>query len=353
MSTAKAAQERRWLVEAVAWHTHLAEIDALSSEDFEVWLAADPGHTRAWQQVQRSCEFIAEHADSPRARELRSAALRNVRDAKRERESRSEPWRWRRAAMAAAVVMTVGTGVLTWQLTAPDVYETTFGEIRVVSLQDGSRVALDSNSQLRVDYSTRARDLQLGRGQARFEVAHDVERPFSVTVNGQKIVATGTEFNIDMLNATVFVTLISGSVEFVPKARTSGDAAIAGGMTERIDAPPGNASPQGVIRIQAGEQLIVSPATPPYLINVDVDRTTAWQSGRLVFANESLASVVERVSRYADRPVQVEDEAIGALRISGVFKTGDIDGFVETISNYVGVRAERGRKGEIVLRHRG
>src|SRR3546814_4699192 len=64
---------------------------------------------------------------------------------------------------------------------------------------------------------------------------------------------------------------------------------------------------------------------------VDVGRAVAWESGHLVFADEPLSSVVERINRYATRPVKV-DRDIGKLRISGVFRTGDLDTFVDTVT---------------------
>src|SRR3546814_18512458 len=83
--------------------------------------------------------------------------------------------------------------------------------------------------------------------------------------------------------------------------------------------------------LTAVEQLRVAPDSVPVVAMVDVGRAVAWESGHLVFADEPLSSVVERVNRYATRPVKV-DRDIGKLRISGVFRTGDLDTFVATRS---------------------
>src|SRR3546814_3966246 len=78
-----------------------------------------------------------------------------------------------------------------------DLYRTVLGERRVVTLADGSTVSLDAASEVRVAYSERARELALVRGQARFDVAHDPRRPFAVQARDQRVVATGTAFNVD------------------------------------------------------------------------------------------------------------------------------------------------------------
>lgn len=337
MTNLAIAPARRRLVEAVAWRTQLTDADAGSSEAFEAWLA-EPGCADAWAQVQGSWEFMSEQAATPELLELRRRALRNARNAGREQTHRL-PGRWRRIALAACVLVTIGVAFFAWRLNSPEVYKAAIGEMRVVTLRDGSRVALDSRSEIRVRYSRNARELELSRGQASFEVAHDVERPFSVTAAGQKVIATGTAFNVDMLKSKTLITLISGSVAVVPSTHD-------GGTRSSLRRSPAS------LKMSAGEQLVVSASSPPYVRAVNVQRATAWQTGRLIFDDEPLSSVVERVSRYADRPVLVGDDQTGALRISGAFRTGDIDGFVETISNYVGVRAEQGKQGEIVLRRR-
>src|SRR3546814_14767664 len=79
---------------------------------------------------------------------------------------------------------------------------------------------------------------------------------------------------------------------------------------------------------------------------------SAWESGHLVFADEPLSSVVERINRYATRPVKV-DRDIGKLRISGVFRTGDLDTFVDTVTRYLPVVATVRDDGGVTLHHKG
>ena len=107
-----------------------------------------------------------------------------------------------------------GVGSYTW-LNRPDDYQTAAGERRVVTLADGSRLSLDASSEVTVQYRKHARDLHLLKGQARFDVAHDKSRPFSVVAGNQRVIATGTAFNIDMAGPKVFVTLIEGHVVVV------------------------------------------------------------------------------------------------------------------------------------------
>ena len=364
--------EPRRLVEAVAWRTHLTESEAETSEAFEAWLASDERNSAAWSQIQQPWEFFGEHAAAPELLEVRRAALADARNTSRNRWIRPALLALRsRFAIAAGILIAAVGGLAIWQSNQPDIYLTASGERRTVTLEDGSQIALDSQSEVRVRYSKGARNLTLLKGQARFDVAHDVERPFSVAADGQKVVATGTSFNVDLLGADLLVTLIEGRVvvlrtadPLVPPSREQGrtDAhpVFRKGTGPQIDGREGGAdawtgqrseSGRG-IELVAGEQLMVSPTTPPSVEQINVDRATAWQNGQLVFENEPLSSVVARVNRYARRPIDLADSQTAGFRISGVFRAGDVDGFVSTITHYLPLRADQTDDGSIHLSHR-
>jgi transmembrane sensor len=182
-----------------------------------------------------------------------------------------------------------------------------------------------------VRYAAHSRSLTLVAGQARFEVAHDVLRPFSVTARGQEVVATGTVFNVDLMGSELLVTLIEGHVTVLAQE----SPAIA------LDQLPDR------IALDAGEQLVLSPAGKPRIARVNIERTTAWQNGQLVFEDEPLDTVLARISRYGNRQVIAGDAACAGLRISGVFREGDVAGFLSTITSYLPVVARRMNDGTI------
>jgi transmembrane sensor len=337
--------ESQSLYEAALWLTRLQEADAETSTAFETWLDTSPEHAAAWQQVNESWALIGEHSASPELVELRRAALGDARSRRRDRSPRTSwlGWRSTAAVAAAALGLTVGAVVL-WQSAQSDAYRTAAGERRTVTLIDGSTVTLDSQSEVRVRYTRSARALTLTRGQARFDVAHDVERPFSVVAGGQKVVATGTVFNVDLLGSKVLVTLIEGHVVVLPQVQGD-DAARPNTGNANQSAPrlPAQRLPRMIasgrgVELLAGEQLIASPVEAPTVERVNVDRATAWQNGELVFENEALSSVIARINRYTKARIELADTSTADLKISGVFHTGDVDGFVSTITSYLPVR---------------
>ena len=326
------------LTEAAAWRVRLAENDLADSPALAAWIAEDARNAAAWKQVQEQWALFAEHATSPEIIELRCRALAHAHEAGRGRWVRSKRFAIaHRLGIAAGIVAVTIGGLFAWTQ-QPEVYGTRAGERRIVTLADGSQVALDSRSEVKVRYSAHARELTLTGGQARFDVAHDVERPFIVTADGHKVIATGTSFNVDLFGPRLLVTLIEGHV-VVSSEPTFNQPANMDSQLDRIS-------------LDAGEQVVFSPQAPPSVAHVNLGQATAWESGEVVFENEALPVVVARINRYARHGVVIADTQTSELRISGVFHTGDVDGFVSTISAYLPVRVDKSTDGTTRLTHR-
>jgi transmembrane sensor len=326
------------LNQAATWCVRLAENDLEGCPELTAWLAADARNAEAWKRVQDDWALFAEHASSPELLELRSQALIHAREAGRGRWVRSRRFAIaHRLGIAAGIVLLAVGAMLVWTR-QPDVYTTRAGERRLVTLADGSQVALDSRSEVSVQYSARARELTLTRGQARFDVAHDVERPFTVTADRHKVIATGTSFNVDLFGPSLLVTLIEGRVIVSSTLRLI--------EVGQVDTTPAR------ITLDVGEQVVFSPKAPPKVARVNLGQASAWENGEVMSDNDSLATVVERINRYAQHPVVIGDDQTAQLHISGVFHTGDVDGFVSTIASYLPVHAEKESDGTTRLTHR-
>ncbi len=387
------------LEHAAAWRVRLTESGGERVPEFKLWLAEDPRNEEAWRTVQTPWRMLGEYAASSELIVERRAALagppraarRGVGGAGGRPPAAGPPrgrwgvylgppsnWRpgrgpaaaggrggargglggaWGRrpaavAAMVAFVAVAAGAGLLFWQTRQYVVYRTGAGERRVVTLADGSQITLDTRSEVAVRYTVHSRRLELERGQARFDVAHDAERPFTVAAEGHQVVATGTAFDVDLLGRDLRVTLIEGHVVVLPRNAPTrpyrpgsmGDASVpstAAGAVEPSD--------WARIVLDPGEQLLVPAGGAPRIDHVDVDRVTAWERGQVAFKNDQLTAVVARMNRYASRPIVIGDASTGNLRISGVFHEGDVDGFVNTLASYLPISAHSGPDGSIVL----
>lgn len=333
--SAHTVDQTRRLEEAAAWRLRLQRDPAVEfSADYIVW-RADLDNEAAMDAVGKGWNAVGALSTSPELLAMRQQALSRVRKAG---ASPARRFRWLRAAAAVVLVAGFGAGLAQFIALQPVAYATEIGQRRVVGLPDGSQISMDSDSRITVDYTQTGRALVLERGRARFDVAHDTSRPFTVTAGTETVVAVGTSFNVEKLGPTVLVTLIQGQVvvkdeQGQPSARSA-------------------AKPRPSVSLTPGQQLVAGPqAAQPAVSTADLQVADAWQAGHLVFRDEPLDAVVARVNRYTEHPVTL-DPAVAGIRISGVFNAGDVGSFVSALTSYVPVQASTNARGGILLQPR-
>jgi len=294
--------------EAAEWFVEfrLGHIDAAGRRAFDTWIRTSPEHLRAYLEVAavweegssltahrglNSDDLIAlAHTEG----NVVSLDLVSPRPGQRRRLSTT------RLAMLAAglAIFVLGVaGMLLWHPGRDPVYATTAGERRILRLEDGSCVELNSRSRIQVRFSPQQREVELLEGQALFQVAKDSHRPFVVRSDELRVRAVGTQFDVNRKTAGTIVTVVDGRVAL----QSEGPAAIL---------------------LSAGDQLTVSDQTPrlqPQHASPAV--ATAWTQGQLVLDSETLADVAEEFNRYSTRRLTVQDLADHPLRLSGVFAT--------------------------------
>lgn len=324
---------------AAAWWQRLRKDPAIEiSSDFLEWIA-EPANNKAFKAVESTMMALSDFGATPNILDMRRTALTRLRHAGVKR------WLPRETLgriAAALLIVAIGGGTF-WYVrsTAPDFYTTEVGERRIVALMDGSRISLDSDSEVNVRYTPAARMIELDRGRARFDVAHDVKRPFTVTAGNKTVVAVGTSFDVERLGSTVLVTLIQGHVLVKDTARPA--------ITPSPSAV--QPRPKAAVPMVAGQQLVAAADLTPVVSHADISDATAWEAGHLVFRGEPLAQAVERVNRYTDHPIVVDPSAAN-VRISGVFNAGDVGSFVSAITGYFPVEATTDANETITLQKR-
>jgi transmembrane sensor len=197
-------------------------------------------------------------------------------------------------------------------------YSTDIGEFHRVTLSDGSTIALNTDSEVRVRYSSHHRHVDLMRGEALFTVAKNKERPFDVEAGSTTVRAVGTAFSVRLhesgANERVDVVVSEGRVAINPPSTPTYPAgSVAAVRNGRVDAT---------------------------LIDVeDITSKLAWTSGRVMFQGEKLRDVVEELNRYNLRKLQVTDPDIASLRIGGTFQATDPDGFARALGATFGIKS--------------
>lgn len=310
--------------EAALWVARLHGPDRSPAMDaeFRSWQARSPVHreafgrcTETWQDVSRiSLATAFETIATQRPRSDRQGVRGLTR---------------RMAAAAALATVLAGGVMLAEHWREQGLYRTAVGEQRLIVLDDGTRMLLNTNTQVRVDYGSALRAVEVGSGEALFEVAKEVRRPFVVRVAGSEVVAVGTAFSVRFIDGAdggdaLAVTLIEGQVNVRP-ATQGRDTGLA--SEQAMVLRPGD-------RLQLDRQArTLGSAQQRGLDRPNVDQVLAWKRREAVFQEASLPEAVAEMNRYSRTPVVLLDGlADSGLHVSGLFRTGDSAGFARAVA---------------------
>jgi transmembrane sensor len=331
--------------------THLAAADWLvrlqstdvSIEDtlaWQAWLNENPTNAQAFARIEEISQVLRD-VPAPSAVSARQFA-RDRYDASVpikdwDQPDVRRPWT---AIAAAATLAILALTFLFWKTPpAANTFSTAIGENRTVALADGSTIALAADTYITVALSEKERNIELTKGEALFTVAKDAARPFKVHAGDATIVAVGTAFNVERDSDRAVVSVTEGRVvvepvshflpvsvlqEFKPKLRS--------------------------VRLVAGQQTTAGSAgieEPTKMENPATD----WQTGHLAFHLQPLRYVLEDVNRYAQKPIVLASDDVGALVITGTVERENISGWVKSLERAFDLQATE-EADQITLRAR-
>ncbi|CNI10977.1 FecR family protein [Yersinia vastinensis] len=182
---------------------------------------------------------------------------------------------------------------------------TALGEIKHISLDDGSEIILNSNSAVDIDYSSGQRLITLRRGEVYAIVAKDdAKRPFVVSSRDAQALAMGTRYTVEQQVAETHVAVVESTV-----------------------AVSANENPQVRVLLAAGQQISLNKhaITRPISVNPNAD---SWVQNQLIFENASLEQVIEQLTRYRAGLMYIDPrsrEVLSQLRFTGVLPATDSD----------------------------
>lgn len=303
---------REIIAEAGVWVARLGGPNAEpSKKGLRRWLAESEAHRRAFDLATE----VWEEAGALRG----CAAAHLTRHKPPKRFGRKRFFPGAAACAAAAAIAAVIVGVFTFGGT--DI-ATAVGEQRQVTLEDGSRVLMNTSTQLKVRYDKYQRRVDLEKGEARFDVTKNPNRPFVVTAGGREVTALGTSFEVRRDPTEVSVVLIDGKVTVATVA-------------ESPDAAP--FAPAEVEVLHPGQRLTFAAGRPARLDRPPLQRVTDWQRGRVSLDNSSLADAIAEMNRYSIVQLRVQRPEAASLKVSGIFRAGDSMSFARAVSQAYGL----------------
>ncbi|MCD4514293.1 FecR family protein [Brucella pseudogrignonensis] len=314
--------------EAVEWVIRMGGPPLSPNEisDFERWRARSEFHAQAFEFSSQTWADLAELRHDPGTLAKDSVPVsRNQSSGRGILRKRNLGGAWVRAGILSICLLAAGSFFSYWygnpiMIMAAD-YRTEPGEMRSVSLPDGTSVDLSSGSAIALQFSDKERRVELLTGAAYFTVvpkSSTETRPFVVQGGGGTATALGTQF---------LVSLVSGDVE-VAVAEHDVRVALLGkeGHDESVVLSTGQA-----VRYSATNGL-------GHVQERNVELASSWRRGRLVFDQVPLAEVINELNHYRRGRIVIGSASLGNRKVSGAFQTEDLDDALHTIAREMGLK---------------
>jgi transmembrane sensor len=296
------------------------EWNAEDQAALDAWLAESPAHLVAYWRVEGAWQ---------RAQRLRAVRPTDSVPSNDGSLKRSRPVLRGVVAAFGAVIVAAAAAMLFAAKPHDQVISTPVGGREIVSLKDGSRVELNTDTILRIDVAPDHRLASIEKGEAYFQIAHDAKHPFVVAARDRRITVLGTRFIVRQTPDHLEVALLDGRVW--------------------VDGNAGQPDAHGML-LMPGDEVI---ATSNSLSRVkkstqDIRNELSWRSGMLIFRNDTLADAAAELNRYNAKKLIVADSATARLKIIGEFPTNDVTMFVRASRQLFNLRVEN-RGSEIIL----
>lgn len=313
--------------EAEEWAVRMLDEPARYEHELRQWIAAKSGRSALYDRLMRDLDDAAAA--------VRVAPLQ----ARRQAITRGQKTLLAVAFLCALVAIGFSlrfTALHTAKPGAPPALQlaTEVGEVRRVTLPDGSSVVLDTDTSLTTDFSSRRRLLDLKHGRARFFVAHEKARPFVVRAGKGEIVATGTVFDV-AYRGGLSVDLLQGRIVVTPPNTVVG---------------PHSSQPIG---LKSGQHIAFDTRhTRAPFVTASTIFDTQWVQGTKTLNDVPIDAVIAEANKYASTRIELADPSLGSREIFGDINIRDIDAVAEVISAYLGLRVDRSQRGVIILRRK-
>lgn len=322
-------QETQKNIDLVAadWVAKMINGDLSTSEheELHIWLNAAPENQQAFIEANNALAVMDEAIRSKdRTTESPSSKVVELKHPAKpsSKAPSAKKRRWSYVALAASLLLAVAStrimfGDPTIFLSAD--YHTAVGEVRAITLEDGSTVTLGPDSAIAVQFTDQIRNIALISGLADFQAVpmeRANKRVFTVTSPHGQVQALGTRFIVNSFDDHTNVAVLEHQVEVKPNSATSEQIAI---LAENQ-----------AVRYNRHSISPVSTIKP--------DRALSWQKGKLIFDRVTLREVVSEFSRYQRGKIMIANETAARKLVSGVFDMTDPQAGLELIARELGVQ---------------
>lgn len=296
-----AALSQQSIEQAALWMARLLS-DNVSDSDraaFVLWRASKPENDNAWRQFE---SMQAKFSGLPQPQLLGKVLAPNEVNLSRRQV----------LSLAAVAISALGLGWSQYQQLPGEIYTTAVGEIKAITLFDGTEVVLNTATTVRVDFTRTAHSVHLEQGEIMVTSGQHL-LPFCVHTSEGRVVPIGTRFSVRSFTDCSQVQVFDGEVELQP-------------LLGRSSAQP----------LQAGELAEFTRRKIKLLAN-NIAQQGLWVQQKLLAKAMPLTEFIVELGRYRNGWIRL-DPRIADLKVSGLFSVSAVDRTLYHISQILPIK---------------
>jgi len=279
---------------------------------FESWMDESPAHLMAYWRL----EAVWGRAD-------RLSALRETsREAKQPSNARRIRSFIAFGAVGLCLLGVATAGALSYFHTEQaGAYETAIGGHKILTLADGSKIELNTDTRIRLAADGAGRKVWLDRGEAYFQIRHDAAHPFVVVAGTRQVIDVGTAFSVRRDTGRLQVALTEGRA--------------------RLESTEGSTGPKSIMLVPG--DVAVATREGVALVTRPIPELTdqlAWRRGLLAFDSTPLAEVAAEFNRYNRQKLVVVGADARNVEVGGHFRATNVDAFKRIARTILKLRVE-------------
>lgn len=276
---------------------HSGEMTALQQQQFEQWKAEKKEHQLALQQMEKFSHGLSNLASNFPSEALVQSNQKFNLAAKRNML----------LSLSGLVIVGLSAYFIPWEKWQSD-YHTKVGEIKKVSLKDGSQLIMASDCYVDVNFTQEKRQIKLIDGEIYIETAKDAQhRPFIVETKNGSVEALGTQFTVRQENSEQTKVKV---------------------YKHAVAIEPENAAKRQILK--QGQRAFFDEKYISKALPLDNDQPY-WTQQLLVVDQWPLQKVLDELFRYKKGTYHLAPE-LKNIKISGVFSLKNPEQSLETLA---------------------
>ena len=297
--------------EAALWHARL-DSGTADEREFEAWRNADPRHAAAFARIAATADALdtlkgLDQADDP---DIAPKPVKNR----------------RQFLIWTAGFVTLAGSLSFWAVTNSRAQaSTSVGGRKSIALPDGSQLTLNTDSKASWKFDEKRRRIWLERGEIGVVIAPE-KQPCFIYAGSGVVSLTQGDLNARLRDKILDLIMLKGDC-LISKADRKAE------------------------RVTAGEAALAGP-TDTHVRSVsasDIQFTSGWRQGELVFDGQTLGVAVEEYNRYLTNKIVIADPELASVRLGGRFTTHDPKDFLASLQSSFGVHVSQGDNGSVLL----